>query len=263
MTEQEIAYLSDLNLAESIREMARWNASNEIYECNDLLLTRGADESPIVNVAIRLDLEKKNPGSEFFRRVKSYYSNYRAGFSIHLRNHGDVDLEAECRSDGMHLIASPPGMMISERIPEKQLPSGIGLAVVEKKAMAEEFAAVAIESYKSLGMPEKAGKIIFQSPERCIRPYNHIVVAYIGKKPVSCAMAIFSHMIAGVYWVGTIPEARNRGLAEVCTRACTNEAFQRGARFVVLQASKFGEPIYRRMGFRETTGYLWYMQFKS
>ncbi len=43
----------------------------------------------------------------------------------------------------------------------------------------------------------------------------------------------------------------------------TNEAIRRGAALVVLQASKFGEPIYRRMGFKEFTQYPWYMYFNK
>ena len=74
-------------------------------------------------------------------------------------------------------------------------------------------------------------------------------------------MLIFSHTIAGIYWVGTVSDARGKGLAETCVRAVTNEAFRRGAPLVVLQASKFGAPVYQRMGFTEFTRYPWYMYF--
>jgi len=55
--------------------------------------------------------------------------------------------------------------------------------------------------------------------------------------------------------------ARGNGLAEACVRAVANVAFRRGAPVVVLQASKFGAPVYRRMGFTEITSYPWYMSF--
>lgn len=60
-----------------------------------------------------------------------------------------------------------------------------------------------------------------------------------------------------------MPDARGRGLAEAVTRHLTNEALRRGAAFVVLQASKFGEPIYLRMGYKEITKYPWYMYIRK
>ena len=82
-------------------------------------------------------------------------------------------------------------------------------------------------------------------------------------QPVSAAMLIFSNAIAGIYWVGTEAGGRGRGLAGACVRAVTNEAFRRGAPLVILQARKFGEPLYRRMGFKEFTRYPWYMYFEN
>ena len=76
---------------------------------------------------------------------------------------------------------------------------------------------------------------------------------------VAGAMVLASHGIAGIYWVATLAESRGRGYGEAVTRAVANDAFQRGADAVVLQASPFGEPVYRRIGFREITRYHWYM----
>jgi predicted acetyltransferase len=64
-----------------------------------------------------------------------------------------------------------------------------------------------------------------------------------------------SHGIAGIYWVGTRPDQQRRGLAEAITRHASNEAFDRGAACVILQATQFGEPVYRRIGYREFSRY--------
>ena len=69
---------------------------------------------------------------------------------------------------------------------------------------------------------------------------------------------LLSHGIGGVYWVGTTPAGRGRGLAEACTRTVTNIAFDEGARMVTLQASPMGDPIYRRMGYRQIGSYALY-----
>jgi ribosomal protein S18 acetylase RimI-like enzyme len=100
---------------------------------------------------------------------------------------------------------------------------------------------------------------VLSHPARWLTPQWHVEVLYQAEQPVSAAMLLFSHGIAGVYWVGTLPSARGRGHAETLMRSISRYAFQHGARAVVLQASPFGEPVYRRMGYREITRYPWYV----
>ena len=262
MNTENILRLSDLNLAEFIREMARWNAAGEIWEQNDLVLTKGAGRNPITNCAMNLSpAHDASAGSDTFDRIQSFYCARQSGFSIYIRKHADQALEALCRQKDMHLISDAPGMMVDKQIPFKQLPQGMEIREITDAAGVIDFASVMMQSYVSLDMPPAIGEKIFASPERLLRPYNHLVVAYDTGRPVSAAMVIFSHSIAGIYWVGTVQNARGKGLAGACVSAVTNEALQRGAAFVVLQASKFGEPIYRRMGFQEFTRYPWYMRF--
>ena len=61
--------------------------------------------------------------------------------------------------------------------------------------------------------------------------------------------------VGGIYWVGTRPELARRGLAAALVRRVSNHLFEHGARCVVLQASKMGEPVYLRLGYREITRY--------
>jgi predicted GNAT family acetyltransferase len=84
-------------------------------------------------------------------------------------------------------------------------------------------------------------------------------VVYLKGEPAGTAMAMLSYGIAGVYWVGTAKKARGIGLGEYCTREVSNAAFALGARKVILQASKFGEPIYLKIGYREVTRYPWFI----
>jgi GNAT superfamily N-acetyltransferase len=263
MKTEDIVRLSDLNLAEYVRESARWNAAGEIFEQDDLLLTRGAAESPITSVAMNLTDTQDDSGVAVFERIRSFYRERKSGFSIHIRSHADAALVSICKQQKVIQISNAPGMIVDKPFQSKAVPNGIEIRPVTDVAGVVDFAHVSIESYQDLGMPASVSEKMFSSPERLLRPYNYLVVTYDAGSPLSAAMIVFSHGIAGIYWVGTLKDARGKGLAEACVRAVTNEAFQRGARFAVLQASKFGEPLYRRMGFTEVTRYPYYMCFDS
>jgi ribosomal protein S18 acetylase RimI-like enzyme len=261
MKNYDLTYLADLNLAESLREIARWRVDSEIVEQDDLLLVAGGDSTPMTNSVIRLSDRPYPSPEEVGNRIRDYFGKRNYGCSLHIRQHIDSDLEDFCRSANMTQISQSPGMAILEPIPTKDLPAGMELKPIVDPSGAADFALVTSESYQSLGMPKETGEFIFETSERILRPYNYLVVAYLEGKPVSSAMIIFSHSIAGIYWVGTIESARKKGLGEACTIMVTNEAFRRGAAGVILQASPFGEPIYRRLGFQEFTRYPWYMHF--
>ena len=58
-----------------------------------------------------------------------------------------------------------------------------------------------------------------------------------------------------VGWVACHDDARGLGLGDVVTRRVTNEAFDRGAAIVTLEASRFRRTHLRAMGYRELYRY--------
>ena len=259
MKMDEKIHLSDLSLAESIRETARWNEAGEIREQGDLLLTRGISRFPTTSVAMDLSKGQDHRAEETFERIRSFYRERKSAFSLHLRNHADGALEFICRRENMTLISDSPGMVLTEPCPDKTPPRNIDVRQVDSVSGVADFTSVIIESFASLGMPPTVGEKIFATPERLLQPHIRMVIARDEGKPVAAAMVIHSQGIAGIYWVGTVPAARGRGLGEACVGKVVNDAFLRGARLVVLQASKFGAPLYLRMGFETVTRYPWYM----
>jgi GNAT superfamily N-acetyltransferase len=59
---------------------------------------------------------------------------------------------------------------------------------------------------------------------------------------------------AGIYNVGVVPAARNRGVGTAVTLAACRFALSIGCRHALLNATGLGEPVYRRIGF-ETIGH--------
>jgi ribosomal protein S18 acetylase RimI-like enzyme len=82
------------------------------------------------------------------------------------------------------------------------------------------------------------------------RPLHHFL-GYLDGKPVSTASVHLSHGIAGIYTVGTLSEARRRGLGGAVTLAALHAARDAGYRVASLQASPMGAPVYARLGFQD------------
>ena len=81
-------------------------------------------------------------------------------------------------------------------------------------------------------------------------PSLHCYVARDAGRPVCCATGHDCDGDFSVTFVATVPEARGRGLASRLLTLALHEARERGCTTTTLQATKVGEPIYRRLGYR-------------
>ena len=65
-----------------------------------------------------------------------------------------------------------------------------------------------------------------------------------------CGTIFFdSKNVAGFHMIGTIPDGRGRGIAKMITQRLIDEAIKNNSEFCVLNASKMGESIYKKLGF--------------
>jgi GNAT superfamily N-acetyltransferase len=250
--------LSDLNYLEANRELAR-RAGGTVLDEDGLVCWAGAHALPVLaNGAMRT--KAGMPADEVLARARRFFAARGRGFSVIARGAADADLRAACEAAGMVQMGEPPGLVLERRIADAQPPAGVTLRVVETPADAAAFAAVSGAAYATYGMPRDVAPAVLGRLDVMRAPHIVSVVGFAGDEPASAAMVMLTHGVGGVYWVGTTPAARGKGLAELCTRAVSNAAFDLGARAVVLQASPMGDPIYRRMGYREVTRYPHWVQ---
>jgi len=259
MDQNELLQLGDLNLAESHREISRWNPNTDIAEQGDILFVCGANTFPAVNFVIRVGRQLKSSPDKLISQAKEFFAKRKRSFTIIVRAHIDKDLLDQCKELSLFQVSNLPGMFIEGLLEDRPLPDGVTLQHVTSEGMVNDFAEVVGLSYTTLGLPEAVGRSMFSAPSAFLAPHLYAVVAYRDNKPASCALALMSHSIAGIYYVGTVEAARGMGLAEHCTRAVGNAAFKLGARCVILQASLYGEPVYKRMGYKEFTRYPWFI----
>ncbi|MCJ7772380.1 MAG: GNAT family N-acetyltransferase [Desulfobacterales bacterium] len=259
ISESELLRLADLNLVEFWIESSKWVPHTEILYQKDAVLINSAIDYPGCNFAFNLSLEPYEDAESFLDLAKTYFARRKKGFSLLFRKHLDQKIIRYCKENKIFLVSESPGMVLDEPIADGVVPIGAKLHWVNNDDKLQGFKQVVAEAYQDLGFPKEVSEKYFDAAQRVISPQFFLAVVYLDNEPACTALALLSHGIGGVYWVGTTKKARGRGLAEYCTREVSNAAFDCGARKVVLQASKFGQPIYLKMGYREFTTYPWFI----
>jgi GNAT superfamily N-acetyltransferase len=128
-----------------------------------------------------------------------------------------------------------------------QKPAGLMIARVEDDARLQEWVRTCL-----------AG---FEFPARWEAPFFDLMaglgiggslwhyVGYLDGRPVATSTLFVAAGVAGVQFVGTVPEARGRGIGGAMTLAALLDARALDYRIGILQASAMGVPVYRRLGF--------------
>jgi len=75
-------------------------------------------------------------------------------------------------------------------------------------------------------------------------------VADVDGEPAACLLILPVDGDASVYWVATVAEARGRGLAWRLMQRALWDARESGCDISTLQATKLGEPVYARLGYK-------------
>ena len=85
-------------------------------------------------------------------------------------------------------------------------------------------------------------------------------LVFLNGKPVGTSQLFISEGVAGIYNVTCLPDARGKGIGSAVTLAPLLKARQIGCQMGILQASKKGYNVYRRLGFQDfgkLSLYLW------
>ena len=245
---------ADANFAEFARAHARWLPPTHLEERNDLLLCSAGTHAPGPwNSAMPLGAAAADP-KQVLHEARSFFAAKQRGFCLYTRAHLDAALASACEQAGYVRAGREPGMALTSPLAIEPLARGLRVEDVSSDN-ADAFVDVMAAAYVTLALPDKITRKLLSHPARWLSPPVQARVLFENDEPVAGGMLYFSHGIAGVYWVATIPAARGRGHAAALMRSLSNHALELGARAVTLQASQLGEPVYRKLGYREITRY--------
>jgi ribosomal protein S18 acetylase RimI-like enzyme len=114
----------------------------------------------------------------------------------------------------------------------------------------EAFRAVGV----ALGMEPELARRMFPEP-LLADPRVQAFVARLDGRPVGYSLAIASERANGVYNVGTLPDARRRGVGAALTWAAVSAGRHGGFDCAVLQSTPMARRLYEAMGFRKVLDY--------
>lgn len=256
MLELELERRAQRCLADVLKEIARRSGGMAVDE-DGLLLVSGTHPCPVlVNSALRTGALEAH---EAVRRIAAFNAERGHYCETWVRDGADADLESALIAARMRVAVELSGMVLTRCPDLPVLPTGSELRQVEDTDGAQAFTNVVARGFRdeAPGLSELV-RTLFLDPRMLIAPDTAAFVVWDRGQPVSAAMTMVKGEVAWIGWVGTCPEARGRGFGGLATAAAARAGFTLGAEFASLEATKMGEPVYRRLGFRELMRYRTY-----
>jgi GNAT superfamily N-acetyltransferase len=256
--------LCHLNLIEFARESARWSGGCTTESAGILAYRVRAAHAPLLSGVHRTD--PRASAEEAVRRGFELDGQLSRGWSIWARasNPRDRDLIEAASNAGLHAWPRVPAMVLLARDLSQPLagdlsqlaPEDITIRPATVEQDIEDFWQVNTRAYSDSGYADDLVSL-FGDGHTMLAPHIRVVVARDREgSPIGAALALLSHGVAGVYWVGTTAAARRRGVGSACTASVTRAALTSGANAIFLHSSRSGYGVYRSLGFRDLDEYM-------
>ncbi len=259
MDRDELLAAGDGNLAATMRLYATTAPGAALEDDGRLLLfsTSRTWPGPYHNGAIRLD--RSLAPDEVLGHAQAFFADRSPGYCVWIAAHADADLEQGALRAGLVPISATgaPRLALDHLIGAGAPAAGVTLGEVTDDEGRLDYLAVTVDAYADSFLPRDAAEAQLATMDAVRGPGVRAVVARDAGRPVAAATVVLSGAVAGIQLVGTIPGARKRGFAELCTRWAIERGFEAGAEAIVLEASDAGEPLYLRLGFVEVSRYRW------
>jgi GNAT superfamily N-acetyltransferase len=234
------------NSVESYRVFARTTPGGRIEERDGLVLTDCMGTDSMGNVAIATAPASDPEGS--IHEAEAFYAPHRRPWILFALPQAAASFERAAHDRGLRDEGRFPGLVldpIPPRIPPP--PEGVEVRRVDSVEELQVFERAASRAYEVESGPVYEGWLAY--------PGFSFHLAYYRGAPVATATLVASHGVAGIVYVGTVPEARGRGFARAAVWAAIEAGRAEGARTSALWATPMGRPMYEKMGFRPETEY--------
>ena len=244
-----LATAIEANLFEYFRYLGR-SASVELYDSPSVTWFSTGIPHPYLNGVFRTQLTSGDV-DEVIEQTLTHFKSRKLPFIWWV---GSV---AQPTDLGKHLEAHGfdysefSGMAVDLLALNEDLPTSSGLTIVpvgDKETLAQWVHAALI----GFQLPDESENACFDlfaglGFDLPLRNY----VGLLDGKPVAASQLFLGAGVAGIYWVTTVPEARQQGIGAAMTLEPLRVAREMGYRIGILHPSEMGLRVYRRLGFEE------------
>jgi len=240
------------NVESAFRLLASCHPGVEIFDTPSIMRFVTDVQHPMANGVLRAQLEEEGL-DEGIRAIVADYKERRLPMMWFVGpNSKPANLDETLLAAGSSKLGDIPGMAADLSIITGGLtvPDGVQLVEVECPEALAEWQGVLETVFKLpasvAGMFAGIAKVHGFGESSPFRNY----IAYLNGVAVATSSLFISDGVAGLYCVGTLPDARRKGIGGAITLMPMLEAKRLGCRFAILQSAPAGMGVYRQLGFR-------------
>jgi GNAT superfamily N-acetyltransferase len=250
------------NLRATMRFFGQASGCGDIQEREGLLLIDSGVNYGVFNMAL-LDgrVESRQDFEHRISVAQDYFQRRGARWSFWLCD--DLLTPAVLKRAAaafeiirLRRLTEAPGMIAERLAPQTRPLPEIEYRRVKDAATRSDFSHVTSLNFD---IPYATCRMIYET--ECAWSHDYAgYVGYVGGQAVTTVAVVVAAGAIGVYSVGTLQTHRRRGYGEALMRRVLDECTrQTGIERTVLQATRAGYPMYRKMGYREATRFTVYI----
>lgn len=189
-------------------------------------------------------------------QAQQFFKIRKLPYELCIHEHHQEWLKDVLPSLGVVPLYSQPGMILPPNAPLEPTPDHLEYITVSNRAQLDQFNQLIAAAYNTC--PTRGIKPLITmklaSHDACT-----LIMGQLKGEPVCTAAVVYTHGVAGLYWISTPPQHRRKGYGRSITIAATQMSLAQDSRFVCLQSSEDGANIYRGLGYETVYNYQLYV----
>jgi GNAT superfamily N-acetyltransferase len=246
MSESEVASAANANFLASFEKLAEHSAEGEVREVGGVVAFVTGLPIPLFNGCVVSDRSRPDE----LRAALGWVRERRVPCRVWIAESLVDALGAVAAEFRLERDPVPYPNMALDPVPEPPRPTEDVVVTPVGTASLEAFLDISV----ALGLSRELAELVF-SPAFVVDPDVQLFTGWLEGRPAGTSLAIRSGGVSGVYNVGVVPPARQRGVGTALTWAAVGAGRAWRCEPVVLQSSKMALPMYEAMGFRTVMSY--------